>query len=87
MSDNILGPSRCGNCNGELGEDNSRLRYLLGGGVMWEHREPGDCIKELARRIQVLEDREEKKALAEMANESQKLGLYEDFDTGKEEAE
>jgi hypothetical protein len=30
---------------------------------------------------------EEKKALAEMANESQKLGLYEDFDTGEEGAE
>jgi hypothetical protein len=32
----------------------------------------------------VLESREEDKALAEMANESQRLGLYEDFDTGEE---
>jgi hypothetical protein len=58
MSDNnIPERSRCGNCNGELGEDNYRLRYAPGEGMIWEHREPGDCIRELARRIQVLENK------------------------------
>jgi hypothetical protein len=41
----------------------------------------------LAKDTYPTRDSFEKEALAEMANESQKLGLYEDFDTGEEEAE
>jgi hypothetical protein len=91
VSDDIPERPRCGNCNVLLYEE--FFNWFWYNEVVFPERQAFRIAAEWTKYE--AEWREagsppnyySNQALAEMANESQKLGLYEDFDTGEEESE